>query len=228
MVLRLSLPLSAGSVPRSNAHEQLRHRAEERIGEPDLVPSRLMPLAASNGGEVDRAGGPLWVAGPTDCPTGHAFGALHAPADADVRCGALASRPGPHVITDHATQSVGVLQDVEPDSVDVRKLGSRIGRKAGEHSIGIAKPKSHRVQVMDRHDAAGQPSLSLAATASNAGSPACRSWPSTGRPSDGSSINTLSKQRLAGPHRLVVTHVLVDAQRDPRVSHRDSTICFAC
>src|SRR5262249_44366999 len=79
--------------------EQLRHRADEGVREPHLVPARRHPLARlAARGVVEGAGSARGVARPADGAAGQSLGALDAPADADVGGAPLARRPGPDVV----------------------------------------------------------------------------------------------------------------------------------
>ncbi len=126
IVSRLSRPLISGSVPSSTAHKQLGHRADEGVGEPDLVPARLdasrRRVACVR--EVERARRPGRVARPADRAAGQPVGPFDPPADADVAGRPLAGRAGPDVVPRRGPAPVVVLEDVQVDAVVVRELSS--------------------------------------------------------------------------------------------------------
>src|SRR6187431_2910568 len=65
--------------------EQIRHRADERVGKPNLAPPRADPLwAAGDRREIERAGRALGILRPADRPSGHPCGPFYTPMDPNV------------------------------------------------------------------------------------------------------------------------------------------------
>ena len=199
--------------------QQLGHRSDKGVREPDFVPARLEPVAGPvAGGEVQGAGRAVRVVRPADGAAGQALASFDAPTDADIGLGALAGRPRPDVVPSGGAQLAVVLQDVQTDPVAVLELPrrARIGAHAGKHAARIAEQVTERVQMMDRHDPQRDPALPLL----------------PGHPvRDGAHVdageNRLAQQpslqqALACADRLVVTHVLIHGQHDPgRLAHLD-------
>src|SRR5262249_11681088 len=90
--------------------QELRHRADKGVGEPHLLPARLMPARSGARREIEgtrRAGG---IARPANGAAGLALGPLDAPADADVGGGSLARRPRPDVVPAAGPTSAGIFE----------------------------------------------------------------------------------------------------------------------
>src|SRR5262245_50184111 len=67
--------------PAFEGYEELSHRSDECVGEPNVGPSRLLPGWIARDGVIERARRACRVARPADLPAGHPFRPFHAPAD---------------------------------------------------------------------------------------------------------------------------------------------------
>ena len=195
----------------SDGRHQLRHRSFERVREPSLLPLRLEPVAGTRlRAELQRARGMVRILRPADGPPRHSLQTFDAPFDVDIRLPAFARRAGPHVVERRAAQTAFVVQDVERDAVLVRELGARISADAAIDALRIAKQEPERVQVVDAHDPQREPAHVLLP----------RHPVRDGAHLDGGqhrfAEHPTLQQCLQRPNRLVIAHVLVDAERNAR------------
>ena len=165
-----------------------------------------------DGRVVERAGHALGPAGPADRAEGQA---RRSPRPASgCRCPAAApSRAGPA-----QTSSQAEARAPSANSRMYRLMPSswgncrpRVGPGAGQDAGRVAEPVAEGVEVVDAHDERRRATGPPRPRASSAGWPASRSSPAPARPASPRSSSVLQR-----PDRLVVPHVLVDLEHDPR------------
>ena len=182
---------------------QLAHRALEGVREPALLPARLLPRAVELAGRpVDRRRAAVRVVRPADRPLRHAFRALDPPVDAVVD-------PREAVVEPDRAQAVGVLEDVERHPVLVREVVARVGPRRDEDPLGIAEQEPEGVQVVDRH--VQERDLPVGLDELLPVRPGVHDDLRDDRRPQLAAV----EQRLQRPHRLVVAHVVVDAELLP-------------
>ncbi|TMQ01243.1 MAG: hypothetical protein E6L09_04205 [Verrucomicrobia bacterium] len=70
-------------------------------------------------------------------------------------------RTGPGVVDADTTKAVRVFEDVGADAVGVREFGARVSADAAIDSFGLAEPIAEGIEVVNRHDAQGEPAQFL-------------------------------------------------------------------
>lgn len=111
------------------------------------------------GGVIDGGGLAVGVGWPADGAFGVTFGAFHAVVDAVVGDGAFECGACPDIVDGGGAEAVFVFEDVGADAVFVFELlcGAGVGADGGVDACGVAEPVAEGVDVVDGHDAEGDP-----------------------------------------------------------------------
>ena len=145
---------------------------------------------------------------PADVAQSEAFCAFDAEANVVVAWAIFFGGAGPDIVDADAAEAVFVFEDVGADAVFVWELGARVGTEAAEDAFGIAEPVAHGVEVMDGHDAEGDP-----AEVGLPGHPV-RDGAHVDGGEDGFAEMILVEERFGGADGLVEAHVLIYGEND--------------
>ena len=149
-----------------------------------------------------------------------AFGSFHTPVDVIVLLTRLL-RPCPHIVQAGSHKSVFVLIGILYNAVGMLKFCSRIGPAHCRDLLWIAEEIAENIQMMHRHCVNLQLMILL-----QEGLPV-RYRTHINRSNDRLADQALVQNPLHGPHRLVITHVGVDCDRNARfIAQTHDPSCF--
>ncbi len=214
MVPRLSAR-DVGLGARLEGSKQPGHGSGEGVGKPaDLRPPRSMPGSIILPVVKSMVLGTRWASPASRSSPGPVRRSLEPPADRDLRPSPLRAGPLQTSSQPERSGSRAILEDVEIDAVGMRKLRPRIGPRAGQDPLRITQPVAQGVEVMNAHDVRRE-----RAAVPCPGHPV-RNRPHLDRGQHRIPQDPSVEQVPEGPHRMVIPHVLVHLEHDPRPGAR--------